>query len=369
MVRPVDISMRIAIQDLTDSTRHPPPLGQSRLPRRIASALDLAGHETLPVSADWTEGSPVPQGTQVWMAVCPSAAIPGRAARDSCRSANIPYVVVQPEPPANFEASGDPEWSNLANCVEAASLNILYSSALAAAVARRFPEREQRVQVHLPFIDFSGVQSRSRLAPQWRAMLTSRLQLPPALRLLAIGRATDGASQRSFRLLAEALATLPPLQWCLVIAGAGQDWDATARLLRTASPNRVRVVPIAGEEEVLMLLGACDLLVWPAVGETYFDIALEAQAMGVPVVAGNSPGMADTVAGGQTGMLVKTDNAAAIANAVSFLLRQPQFLRGYAERGPAYVLRYHDMADAARRLDGALLEAIERHRSTCGTHS
>lgn len=355
--------MRIVIQDLTDPTRHPRPLGHSRLARRIAAALDLAGHETLPVPADWTEGSAMPKGTQVWMAVCPSAAIPGREARDSCRSANIPYVAVQPEPPADLEASGDPEWLNLADCLETASLNIFYSSALSAAVARRFPDREQRALVHLPFIDFSGVQSRSRLAPQWRAMLTSRLQLPPALRLLAIGRATDGASQRSFRLLAEALASLPPLEWCLVIAGAGQDWDATARLLRTALPNRVRVMPIAGEEDVLMLLGACDLLVWPAVGEAYYDIALEAQAMGVPVVAGNSPGMADAVVGGQTGMLVKTDNAAAIGNAVSFLLRQPQFVRGYAERGPANVLRYHDIADSARRLDGALLEAIERHRS------
>lgn len=366
IVPPVDTPMRIVIQDLTDSRRHPQPLGQSRLARRLAAALGLAGHETLSVPADWMGGSAMPEGTQVWVAVGPSAAITGREARLICRSANIPYVVVQPESPADLEASADPEWSNLADCLEAASLIIFYSSALASAVAQRFPGQEPRMQVHLPFIDFAEMQGRSRLAPQWRAMLTNRLQLPSALRLLAIGRATDGASQRSFQLLADALASLTPLEWCLVIAGAGQDWDTTARLLRTALPNRVRVMPIAGEEEAMMLLGACDLLVWPAVGEAYCDIALEAQVMGVPVVAGNSPGMADAVVNGQTGMLVKTDNSAAIGNAVSFLLRQPRFLRGFAERGPAYVLRYHDISDAARRLDGAILEAIERHRSTRG---
>jgi len=51
------------------------------------------------------------------------------------------------------------------------------------------------------------------------------------------------------------------------------------------------------------LLAASDLYVWPAIGEAYGLAILEAQAAGLPVVAGETGGVGDIVAHGVTGLL------------------------------------------------------------------
>jgi glycosyltransferase involved in cell wall biosynthesis len=52
------------------------------------------------------------------------------------------------------------------------------------------------------------------------------------------------------------------------------------------------------QKDLPELLGACDLCLWPAIKESYGMALLEAQAAGLPVVAGESPGVAGIVAAG-----------------------------------------------------------------------
>jgi glycosyltransferase involved in cell wall biosynthesis len=87
---------------------------------------------------------------------------------------------------------------------------------------------------------------------------------------------------------------------------------------------------------------------------------LEAQAAGLPVVAGDSPGVASIVASGATGMLPALGDADGFANAVRLLLDAPQRCQQMRHAALTKVAADHRLAVAATALDGILLAASLR---------
>ena len=84
---------------------------------------------------------------------------------------------------------------------------------------------------------------------------------------------------------------------------------------------------------------------------------LEAQAAGLPVVAGAVGGVPSIVRQGHTGLLAPPGNVDGFARAVRDLIKAP-LLRGVmAENARESVRRHHDIAGAAATLDQALREA------------
>jgi glycosyltransferase involved in cell wall biosynthesis len=74
----------------------------------------------------------------------------------------------------------------------------------------------------------------------------------------------------------------------------------------------------------------------------------------LPVVAGNSGGVADIVVPGITGVLVPAGDPVAFAAALGALLRDPVLRRRMGKAARDNVWRDHDLAPAASRLAAAL---------------
>jgi len=106
------------------------------------------------------------------------------------------------------------------------------------------------------------------------------------------------------------------------------------------------------------LLAASDLYVWPAIGEAYGLAILEAQAAGLPVVAGETGGVGDIVAHGVTGLLVPVGDVAAFSAGTAVLIDDwtRRARMGHAARRK--VAADHDLASAARRLDAVLRDLV-----------
>lgn len=82
-------------------------------------------------------------------------------------------------------------------------------------------------------------------------------------------------------------------------------------------------------------------------------VFLEANACGLPVVAGRSGGIPDAVEDGVTGLLVDPTDEAAIADAIAELLTNPDRARRLGEQGRERVLRdfrWEDVADTIQAL-------------------
>ena len=117
-----------------------------------------------------------------------------------------------------------------------------------------------------------------------------------------------------------------------VIAGTG----SRARALRALAAElgmAGRVEFVGYVESVGPLLAALDVLVVPSLSEASGLAAMEALALGVPVVASRVGGLPEVVADGGTGLLVPPGDVAAIAGAVTRLLDDPAMARSLAAAG------------------------------------
>jgi glycosyltransferase involved in cell wall biosynthesis len=188
---------------------------------------------------------------------------------------------------------------------------------------------------------------------------------PPApsapTRLCAVGRLIPiKGFDLLLRAFALARADLPGLT--LEIAGAGP----LAAELRAAAPEGVtllgRVAPVAEVYE------RNAIVVVPSRGEGFGMVALEAAERGRAAIVSDVGGLPEIVADGETGIVVPSEDAGALARAIVLLARDPELVRGY---GHAARRRALDQFSAGAAADG--VEAVYRdllhQRSTAAAAS
>jgi glycosyltransferase involved in cell wall biosynthesis len=172
-------------------------------------------------------------------------------------------------------------------------------------------------------------------------------------RLIAVAMMRPGDKLASYRLLGAALAMLLDVPWSLEIVGDGPARTKVEQALKPLS-SRVRYRGVLSDAAIAAALAGADLFVWPAINEAYGMALLEAQACGLPVVAGASGGVAGIVSSGETGLLVPAGDVAEFAAATRRLLTDATARRGMAGAARAKVEREHDLPVAAGRLAGLI---------------
>ncbi len=171
--------------------------------------------------------------------------------------------------------------------------------------------------------------------------------------LLAVAMMRPGDKLASYRRLAAGLGAMPPGEWQLLVVG---DGPAAAEVCAALAPlgGRVRYLGARPPKALPSLYAASDLYLWPGVGEAYGMALLEAQAAGLPVVAGNERGIPDVVREGETALLVPPGDDGAFARAVAHLLAAPETRRRMGCRAAAWVRAERTVDATARRLDAIL---------------
>ena len=179
---------------------------------------------------------------------------------------------------------------------------------------------------------------------------------PP--RLIAAAMMRPGDKLASYRVLGYALSRLLDLGWSLEIVG---DGAARAEVAAALAPlgSRVSWAGALGPKAMAEHLAEADLCVWPAVNEAFGMALLEAQASGLPVVAGAGGGVSAIIAHEVSGLLVAPGDAAAFAGAVRRLLAEPDERRVFGEAARRRVVAEHDLPAAAARL-AAVIGALRR---------
>ncbi len=268
------------------------------------------------------------------------------------RALGIPYVAAEASL-AQGRASG--AWAagheSVVAALRQAAAVIGLNPADEAGVLTVLPDA-RRYHPLPPFLDLHRF-----AAPADRAAIASSLALDPEQPwLVALAMMRPGAKLASYRALAGALAPLVARPWQLLVIGDGPAREEVLAALASFG-QRVRFAGAVVPKAVPGLLGAADLLVWPAIGEAFGMALLEAQAAGLPVVAGASGGVASLVADGVTGLLAPPGDVAALSTRIAALLDDPARRQAMATAARARVAARHGLDDAARRLDTILQAA------------
>jgi glycosyltransferase involved in cell wall biosynthesis len=171
---------------------------------------------------------------------------------------------------------------------------------------------------------------------------------PPRLIVVAMMRFGDKLA--SYQVLGEALSRLLDLPWSLEVIGDGPARSEVEDALHPLG-DRVSWAGAIGSAEIADRLALADLCVWPAINEAFGMALLEAQASGLPVVAGGGGGVSEVVVSEATGLLVPPGDAAAFAAAVRCLIMARGRRAAFAAAARERVTAEHDLSTAAFRLN------------------
>jgi glycosyltransferase involved in cell wall biosynthesis len=178
------------------------------------------------------------------------------------------------------------------------------------------------------------------------------------LRLIAIAMMRQGDKFESFKLLAQALERTAAIPWRLTVVGGGPLRNEVKDVFAGLPHDRIDWHGEAAPEEVPSLLGSHDLYVWPGRGEAYGLAYLEAQAMGLPVVAMATAGVPAVVRHDHTGLLSRDGDVDALAAAIERLYKFPGERKAMSLAAQNFVRAERSLAPASARLDVLLNRAL-----------
>jgi glycosyltransferase involved in cell wall biosynthesis len=380
--------MRIAAYAPLKSPDHPVPSGDRRVARLIDQALRLSGHEVewpsrlrsrdgaghpdrqlrLAQIGAWIaarlvrrfEARPEAERPKLWLTYHLYYKAPDLIGPAVAKAMGIPYVVVEASVAAK---RADGPW-------DSAHRAVLAALAQAGGVIALNPADVAGVAPHLapgtpsillpPFLDERPYAAARGLHDLHRDTWGRRLKVDPWKPwLVAVAMQRPGDKLRSYETLAAALAKVVDLPWQLLLVG---DGPARADVERAFAPlaERTKFVGRLEEADLVALLAAGDLFVWPAINEAYGMALLEAHASGLPAVAGFSPGVASIVADGKTGRLVPIGDADAFAHAVRASLADMPALAAMGEAAAAKIAAAHGLARAAAEIGTLVAQARPR---------
>ena len=274
------------------------------------------------------------------------------------RALAIPYVVAEA---SHAPKQADGPWSlgfeAAKTAIGQARAIFNLNSADAACLAPIIAPKARMIALK-PFIE-TAPNSRARTGrAKQRARIAAETGIDPAAPwLLTVAMMRPGDKLASYQLLGAALETLMGRPWHLLVVGSGPARDAVEAALAPLDKRAVFLGELAASR-LRSVYVASDLYVWPGLNEAYGMALLEAQASGLPVVAGRTGGVPDVVSDGETGQLVAAGDHAAFASAIAGLIDNQPGRMKLATGAAQIAARDHDIAAAARVLDRGLCEAL-----------
>lgn len=267
---------------------------------------------------------------------------PAWAASRACRAASLPFVTT-------WHGLHNANWAGkrLYNAILARGDRVIATSAfIAQRLSQDYhvpPERLRLIPRGADIVRFDP----ARITGQRIQTLIDAWAIPEDARTIMLpGRLTRW---KGHTVMIEALDLLAPTlsePWVCIFVGPADPEDRYVRELCTLAARH-------GIAENLRFTGHChdmpaayamaDVVVAPSLRpEPFGRIAVEAQAMGRPVIATAIGGSMETILSNQTGLLVQPNDAAALAEAIlSVLSASADALALLAETARAHVLEHY----------------------------
>ena len=374
--------MRIAFHTPLNPVSDGGVSGARRMARQLIVALEGLGHDVAPVAAPKTyfrEADPVRFA---------STAAEAAHLRDDLLAG---YRSGQPQPDLWFTYHNYYRSPDFLGPGISTALGIPYVTAESSDSTRRATGEWARHtaivrhglatgDLHFFFTD----RDRQGLEP-WRNDGTALLALPPFVtlapeqprpaassgtpRLITVAMMREGAKLKSYLALARILARSRDEDWTLSIIGDGPCRAEIEAAFARLPKGRVTWHGQLDRNGTQAALARHDIFLWPGIGEAYGLVYLEAQAAGLPVVAFDSGGVAETVRTGETALLVPEHDEEALTSALIRLLRDGALRESMGAAARHFILAERTPARAAQRLAEGLTLALRNRNAKLKTTS
>ncbi len=210
-----------------------------------------------------------------------------------------------------------------------------------------------------PFVVAAADRARARAA-----MLAACAAPPNAVVVGFVANLTLQKRPAQFIAAAQWLALALPGPVVFPLLGADRD-GLEPELRQQAAMLKIgeRVKFLGFKDPIEPWLAGCDLLLVPAVEDAFGRTLVEAMAVGTPVVATNSGGHPEIVVDGHTGLLVPTDDPAAMATAALRVLQGSGLAARLTETARAIVVPRYSLVSHVAAMTSIYQEITTSHES------
>ncbi len=179
-----------------------------------------------------------------------------------------------------------------------------------------------------------------------------------AVRLVTVAMMRNDVKYESYQFLCHSLTQLNHIEWTLDVVGDGNARPIIERNFDEFLPQRATWHGRLERAGIIEVLKHANLFVWPGIGEAYGLAFLEAQAMGLPVVALDNAGVPEVVRHGETGILTPIGSVGAYSQAIANYIGHHGLLKQHGKQARAFATQERDMTGASRRLFRGLQRAV-----------
>ncbi len=263
----------------------------------------------------------------------------------------IPYVITE----ASYSARrGKGDW---ADWLLAARDGMVAADAIFSFTARDraglseicLPERLHDLTPFLDMDAFGNDLVRAATKPRGPAS---------AIHLMTVAMMRPGAKLASYQLLGGALTVLRHRNWQLDIIGDGSARDAVKAAFADLPAEKIRWHGRLDAPAVRKILQKGDIFVWPGIDEAFGMAYLEAQAVGLPVVALRTAGVPEVVRDGETGCLAASATPKALAGCIAALLNDHKLRQLLGAGARRSIETRHSLIAASAQLGRVLRQLI-----------
>lgn len=359
------------------SPNHPQPSGDRQIARLLIQALKQAGHQVELISelrsydgvGDWATQNQIlakadrerqrlieasAQKPDCWVTYHCYHKAPDLLGPVLSRHFQIPYLIFEPSFAGKQSGGRCDHFHKLSQAaLISADLLLCLTQHDQAGLAKAGVEAK-KIRYFPPFLD-----GRSWVSELDRNLVRQRLGLDDdTLVMICVAMKRAGDKARSYQMLAQALAELSEVNWCLLAIGDGK---AAAEINDYFRPfgRRYRDLGRRQQTEIAEFMGASDLYVWPGYNEAFGMAPLEAQAMGLPVISTQSRGIPDVVQQGVTGILVEDFEPKLLADAIRELARNPERRHQMSQSAQNFIRSERSLEQTSLRLNQILAEVID----------
>jgi glycogen(starch) synthase len=142
--------------------------------------------------------------------------------------------------------------------------------------------------------------------------------------------------------------SIPAVRAVITGTGGAEDW-LRAQVRRQRLSTHVAFAGWVNERDLRSLVAAADVAVVPSLYEPFGFVALEASALGTPVVASEVGGLAEIVDDGRTGLTFPAGDASALAAALIATVSDPDAAAARVSAAQEELLQRYGWDGIARR--------------------